>query len=154
MQGDLNDIINDTIRCEDHLQIQLCRLFHIMIRTRPSNLSTAVSLVIALLWGYLVGYLILRNNRPNAWYDMDFSIWVVAALYTLVHLLVGKLWCIALSPLVEKVDKARGSELMQHWTESFQTIFASMWPVSGPLALLISLLAIQLGGHKSGQSQA
>jgi hypothetical protein len=125
-----------------------------MIRTRPSNLSTAISLVIALLWGYLVGYLIIHNNRPNAWYDMDFSIWVVAALYALVHLFVGKLWCIILSPLLEKVDKARGSEFMQYWTESFQTIFASLWPVSGPLALLASLVAIQLGDHKSGQSQA
>lgn len=125
-----------------------------MIRTRPSNLSTAISLVISLLWGYLVGYLILRNNRPNAWYDMDFSVWVVAALYALVHLFLGKLWCIGLSPLVEKVDEVRGSELMQHWTESFQTVFASMWPLSGPLALLASLVAIQLGNHKPGQNQA
>lgn len=135
-------------------QINYTKILKNMVRSRPSNLSTAVSLVIALLWGYLVGYLIIHNNRPNAWYDMDFSVWVLAALYALVHLVVGKLWCILLSPLFEKVDKARGSDLMQYWTESFQTLFASMWPVSGPLALLASLIAIQLGNQESGRRKA
>ena len=112
------------------------------MRTRTGNLATITALVISFGWGYLLGFWVLQNNRPNAWYDMDFSIWMLCVLYAFVHLFIGKLWCMGITGLLNVLEKRSKKSLLSHWTDNRQIIFGSLWPVSIPIALLVFLIQI------------
>ena len=103
---------------------------------RASTLSTLLALAISILFGWLLGVLVLSGSRPNAWYDMDFSIWVVCMLYAFVHLLIGKVLSIGVSGLVRSLDRATTLFIEPHWTENIQMVFASLWPLTVPAAII------------------
>ena len=115
------------------------------MRTRAGTLASIIALVISFGWGYFIGFLILRNNRPNAWYDMDFSVWVLCALYALIHLFIGKLWSMFTTTLINIIEYRTHRNLLQHWTEDRQIIFGSLWPVSVPIAFLAFLFLMLFG---------
>ena len=115
-----------------------------MERTRASNLFTVIALAISMGWGALIGYLVVQSTRTNAWYDMDFSFWMICLLYGFVHLFIGKILCMLVTWLIETLEKKRGISLMTHWTENSQMIAASLWPVSIPILFIAFLLLMAI----------
>ena len=109
------------------------------MRTRAGNLATIIALLISFGWGYLLGFIVLRNNRPNAWYDMDFSVWMLCVIYAFIHLLIGKLWTMGITGLLNTLEKRLQKSLLPYWTEDRQILFGSLWPASVPIAFLIFL---------------
>ena len=115
-----------------------------MTRARASNLFTVIALAISIGWGALIGYLVVQSTRANAWYDMDFSFWMICLLYGFVHLFIGKILCMLVTWLIETLEKKRGISLMAHWTENSQMIAASLWPVSIPILFIAFLLLMSI----------
>ncbi len=109
------------------------------MRTRAGNIVTIFALAISLGWGYLLGFVVLRNNRPNAWYDMDFSVWVLCVLYAFIHMFIGKLWTMGITGLLNVLEKRLKKSLLPLWTEDRQIIFGSLWPISVPIGILVFL---------------
>lgn len=103
---------------------------------RASTLATLIALFISLFWGWLVAVIILSNNRPGAWYDVDFSIWMMGALYAFIHLFIGKILSLIVSGMVDSLEKSGKISSKRFWTEDIQMIFASLWPVSVPAAVI------------------
>ena len=112
---------------------------------RVNNLVTSAALAISLGWGILLAWFVLHNTRPNVWYDMDFSIWIICILYAFVHLFAGKIWSLGVSALVNVLRKKTTYQLETYWTENVQMIFASLWPLGVPLSILIFLYLIFFG---------
>jgi hypothetical protein len=112
---------------------------------RANNLVTTIALVISLGWGVLLAWFVLHNTRANVWYDMDFSIWIICILYAFVHLFAGKIWSLGASALVNLLRQKTVYRLEPYWTENVQMIYASLWPLSVPVSVLIFLYLIFFG---------
>jgi hypothetical protein len=119
---------------------------------RTSNLATFISLVISFIWAFLLGVFVLSGTRTNVWYDMDFSIWMICFFYAFIHLVIGKVWSLILSPLIKILRQNTDYNFEEHWTEDFQLIFGSFWPVSVPLAVLLFLFLLVFGRKKQGKA--
>jgi hypothetical protein len=117
------------------------------MREQASNSFTVIALIISLGWGALLAHLVLRDQRPNIWYDMDLTVWILSILYAFIHIFIGNLWSMLLTnvffPVLDKVYKPQ--RRWKTWSKNTQILFASFWPISGPLAVLASAIAIQYG---------
>lgn len=120
-----------------------------MSKERASTLSTLIALAISFLFGWLLGVLVLSGSRPNAWYDMDFSIWMVCLLYAFIHILIGKILSLGVSGMLRSLGRNTNLSFEQHWTENMQMVFASLWPVSIPAAIIAYPLLLILHKKKA-----
>ena len=119
------------------------------MQNRASNLATAIALIISLGWGALLAHLVLRDQRLNAWYDMDLSVWILSFVYAFIHIFIGKLWCMLIGDLLSSIDAIyKTSRKWSRWSQDTQIIFSSFWPISGPVAVLASVVVIYYGKIK------
>lgn len=120
---------------------------------RASNFATIISLLVSFGFGVLLGLIVLPDSRPNVWYDMDFSFYMICFLYAFVHLFIGKVWTILITPLINVLRQKTAYSIEPHWTEDVQIIYGSFWPVSVPLAVLLFFILILFGRKRNYQSR-
>ncbi|MCJ7624574.1 MAG: hypothetical protein MUO76_13815 [Anaerolineaceae bacterium] len=117
------------------------------MKKQAGNFATAIALIISLGWGALLAHLILRDQRPNVWYDMDLSVWILSFFYAFIHIFIGNLWSMLITNVFfSSLDRIyKPQKRWATWSEDIKILFASFWPISGPLAVLTSTIAIQYG---------
>lgn len=118
-------------------------------KTKDHSGAIGGGIALSLFCTFILALLVYGPKSPEAFTQFSFiSPWLGIPLYLILHPIIGKLFSVIVKALCQAIDIVYHFDEYQkwgNWTTTGSILFAAAWPVTTPVGIVITGIALLYG---------